>query len=115
MPTAPPTHKPAGKKPKEAWQRTEKHKGKTTTQRGYGWQWQSKIRPRIIARDKGLCQPCYRQGIITRFDDVDHITSKEKGGTDDDSNLECICRNCHKLKTQQEKQKGEGRVKSLQP
>lgn len=115
MPTAPPKHRPAGKSEKTAWQRTEKQKNKTTTQRGYGWKWQSKIRPAVVKRDNGLCQPCYRKGFIKAFDDVDHIISKENGGTDDVSNLECTCRDCHKQKTQQEKQQGGGRVKSLQP
>ena len=69
--------------------------------RGYGAEW-VKLRKIIIARDNGLCQPCYRQGRPTPFDAVDHIKPKAQGGTDDRDNLECVCGPCHAAKTQAE-------------
>lgn len=102
MPVAAPNHRPAGKKEREPWQRTMRTEGKTTTERGYGWKWQ-KQRKRIIARDNGLCQPCMRQNKYIKFDEIDHVIPKAQGGTDDDDNLECICIDCHKQKTQREK------------
>lgn len=105
MPSAPPVHRPKGYKPKEKWQRTNRTAGKTTTERGYGWQWQQ-TRERIIKRDFGLCQPCKTKGFTTAFKDIDHIISKANGGTDADSNLQCICDACHNEKTAQEKQQG---------
>jgi 5-methylcytosine-specific restriction protein A len=74
--------------------------------RGYGAAW-DKIRPRIMKRDCGMCQPCKRNGRATLGNQVDHIISKAKakrmGWTsvqmDADSNLQCICEDCHKDKT----------------
>jgi 5-methylcytosine-specific restriction protein A len=74
----------------------------TTTQRGYGWEWQQ-LRERILKRDEGLCQVCFKRGKFTLARDVDHIVSKSNGGTDDDSNLQSICLPCHKVKTAEEK------------
>lgn len=86
------------------WSRREDRKG-STTQRGYGWQWQ-KQRERILERDGGLCQPCVRLARVTEATDVDHIVSKANGGTDDDVNLQSICVDCHKAKTARERQHG---------
>lgn len=76
--------------------------GKTASDRGYGYKWQ-KLRELVIRRDKGLCQECLRLGFVTAGSDVDHILSKAKGGTDDLSNLQLLCKECHKKKTQEEK------------
>lgn len=77
----------------------------SSSERGYGASWR-KRRERIMQRDRGLCQPCIRKGIITSAYAVDHIVPKAAGGTDDDTNLEAICRCCHKQKTQQEASAG---------
>lgn len=70
----------------------------TRQERGYGKAWQI-ARSQAIARDKGLCQPCKAKGRVTPFTEVDHITPKAKGGTDDLGNLQCICAECHKAKS----------------
>lgn len=75
-----------------AWSRESRHA------RGYGTAW-DKLRKAILARDRHLCQPCKRTGRIKPGNQVDHITPKAKGGTDDEGNLECICTPCHDAKT----------------
>lgn len=44
---------------------------------------------------------------------VDHIVPKAEGGTDEDENLQAICKRCHKLKTEAEslraRREGRGR------
>jgi len=70
----------------------------TRHQRGYGAEWDRK-RERILARDGGLCCPCRRIGRVTLGREVDHTVPKARGGTDDDDNLQTICRPCHKAKT----------------
>ena len=70
-------------------------------ERGYGREWE-KARAPIIARDKGLCQPCLRAGRATPFKEVDHLKPKHMGGTDDPDNLQCICMDCHTAKTNRE-------------
>lgn len=69
----------------------------TTTERGYGYRWQ-KIRKLVLARDP-CCKICERQGRLAVSTDVDHITPKSKGGTDDMGNLQGACHSCHSRKT----------------
>ncbi len=83
---------------------SQHHKGRTTEQRGYGSQWKI-IREQVLTRDKNLCQPCLRNGVATPAKQVDHIIAKALGGNDDESNLEAICIECHKVKTANEKYK----------
>lgn len=80
---------------KSNWSTESRHK------RGYGSAW-TKIRKRILKRDNGLCQCNECQGgkvRITPANEVHHIISKAKGGTDDDSNLQAINNECHKRET----------------
>ena len=74
------------------WHKTSRH------ERGYGSVW-VKLRERILRRDDYLCQPCLAKGRPTQATEVDHITPKAKGGTDDDGNLQSICNPCHVSKT----------------
>lgn len=55
-----------------------------------------------MERDEWLCQPCLSHGWYTPATEVNHLTAKADGGTDDLENLEAICRECHKLKTAQQ-------------
>lgn len=77
----------------------------TRHQRGYGTAW-DKLRAQVIERDDGLCQPCEHKQLITLGSAVDHITPKAEGGTDDLTNLQCICRACHLAKTADEAKRG---------
>ncbi len=70
-------------------------------ERGYGALW-DRIRKQAMTRDKHLCVPCMAHGRCTPAREVDHITPKEQGGTDDLSNLQSICRACHSDKTARE-------------
>lgn len=62
----------------------------TDTGSGKGWR---KIRARIVIRDGGMCQMCGNEG-----DSVDHIVPRIQGGTDDDYNLQLLCRTCNSSK-----------------
>jgi 5-methylcytosine-specific restriction protein A len=83
-------------------------------ERGYGTDW-DKLRESIFRRDNGLCQECLRQGKLTAVGHkpysayCDHIVPKFEGGTDDDSNLQTLCRSCHQAKTDREKNRAQGR------
>ncbi|MDF3606318.1 HNH endonuclease signature motif containing protein [Paracoccus sp. DMF-8] len=66
--------------------------------RGYGASW-DRIRLHALKRDSYLCQPCLKRGHVTEANEVDHITPKAQGGTDDLGNLQAICRDCHRDKT----------------
>lgn len=83
----------------------QSNEGKTTSQRGYGYQWEKK-KQRVIKRDRGLCMPHLRRGFPVPFAEVDHIRSKKNGGGNELSNLQCICTECHKEKTALERREG---------
>lgn len=67
-------------------------------ERGYGAAW-DRLRARILRRDAGICQPCLRDGHVHQGNEVDHKTPKWLGGTDDDENLQTICKPRHQAKT----------------
>lgn len=48
------------------------------------------------------CSQCGMKHDSPLFFDVDHIVPKSKGGTNDPSNLQLLCPNCHKGKTIQD-------------
>lgn len=62
----------------------------------------ARLRKRVFARDRGLCQPCKRAGIRTRATQVDHKTPLAWGGKDEGSNCQAICVPCHKAKSMAE-------------
>lgn len=82
---------------------------KSRHERGYGSAW-IKLREHIMRRDTYLCQPCKANNKLTQAREVDHITPKAKGGTDDPDNLQAICIPCHKAKTEAEALEGQGRT-----
>lgn len=77
----------------------------TRQQRGYGAEW-DRLRLQILDRDDHLCQPCLRVYRVTVATQVDHITPKARGGTDEPANLQAICDACHRSKTSSESQGG---------
>lgn len=74
--------------------------------RGYDSLWE-KVRKQVIARAKGLCEKCEREGKVSRGRDVDHVVSKAnaerlgwtRAKTDHPNNLQLLCEPCHKAKT----------------
>ena len=69
-----------------------------------GRAWMAK-RAEIMARDGYTCQGC---GIITRNLEVDHRIPLHQGGTNDDDNLQSLCKDCHKTKSAEEQGTGVG-------
>lgn len=89
-------------KDKAGWHKNERDKG-NRHERGYGNFWSNVIRPRILKRDNYLCVNCRAKDLAVPADCVDHIVPKEQGGTDDNSNLQSLCNQCHKAKTATER------------
>lgn len=59
-----------------------------------------RIVERIKVRDMFTCRAC---GRVTQDGEVDHITPLANGGTDDEANLQWLCREpCHAEKTRRE-------------
>lgn len=57
-------------------------------------------------RNEPLCRHCFAKGIITPADQVDHIIPLSAGGTDTDDNIQCLCLQCHAVKTASEAAQG---------
>jgi 5-methylcytosine-specific restriction enzyme A len=49
-----------------------------------------------------LCVACESQGKVAEAKEVDHIIPLHLGGRDDESNLQGLCLDCHKVKTSSE-------------
>lgn len=73
-----------------------------------GRPWRRK-RERVMARDQYLCQPCKAAGRLTLATQCDHKVPRAEGGTDDDTNLQAICDDCHDAKSRAEAARGVGR------
>ncbi|MBL3552699.1 HNH endonuclease [Rhodovulum sulfidophilum] len=80
----------------------------SASERGYGRGWKA-LRKRVMQRDSWLCQPCLRTGRVTPATECDHVVPKAQGGTDDEGNLQAICADCHKAKTEREAAEAQGR------
>ena len=85
-PYAAKTLKPRG------WIPPDQRRG-SSAQRGYGSAWR-RIRACVLAKNP-ICTKCWLEPSNT----VDHIVTKARGGTDDEANLQALCRECHSRKT----------------
>ena len=57
------------------------------------------LRKRIFAISNNLCVLCLCEGRYSPARHLDHINPRFKDGTDDDTNLQALCLDCHKAKT----------------
>lgn len=62
-----------------------------------GRRWRA-TRGRILSAEP-LCRHCRARGHVTLATEVDHIKPLSQGGTDDESNLQPLCKQCHADKT----------------
>lgn len=82
------------------------------TERTRGGKW-SRLRANWL-RDHPLCCMCEAEGHVSAAEQVDHIIPLWKGGADDSSNFQSLCKPHHAAKTAAEA-KERGRVGSLEP
>lgn len=59
------------------------------------------IKKKVAADQKWNCKQC--QSILDATYEIDHIMPLYKGGTNDITNLQALCRNCHGTKTLEDK------------
>jgi len=62
--------------------------------------WES-LRKKALRRDRRVCRLCGKVG----SNEVDHITPVAEGGSWELSNLQTLCKSCHKTKTQEDAQR----------
>ena len=65
-----------------------------------------RTRNRIFLRDKYTCRKCGRVRVASDLE-VDHIVPLHLGGAESDENRQCLCRECHAVKSAGE-EKGRG-------
>ena len=70
------------------------------TRKRYGRTWK-RLRDRYIA-EHPLCEECQKAGRLTPAEEVHHIIPLSKGGTNADSNLMSLCKQCHSSITARE-------------
>lgn len=94
MPSKPPSLRPAAKR--KAWQRAAQAPDvRIRGRRGV------ELRKQRLAAEP-LCRHCLDRGIVTPATTPDHIVALAFGGTEDEANIQCLCADCHALKTAME-------------
>lgn len=61
-----------------------------------------RVKVRVFERAGGKCQECgvkIRQGMVW---ECDHVVALVNGGANAESNLECVCKPCHGLRTRED-------------
>ena len=76
----------------------ETKRGCNAVQRVVGRKLQ-RIRDRILLRDEYTCRKC---GRVTVDLVVDHIMPLHLGGAESDINRQCLCKQCHDIKSEAE-------------
>ncbi|MGJ7497476.1 HNH endonuclease [Variovorax sp. RT4R15] len=72
--------------------------GATEMERGRAWMAK---RQRVALAHGYKCATCKRLWVPTR-DQIDHRIPREQGGSNNESNLQALCNECHKAKTDAE-------------
>lgn len=63
------------------------------------------LRARLFANEP-LCRTCVQAGRTRAATIRDHIVPLAEGGTDDDSNIQPLCKDCSDAKTREESKRG---------
>jgi 5-methylcytosine-specific restriction protein A len=80
---------------KKEWERLNPWKSTTLSpkERGYDYEWQKLSRK--FKRNNPICNICK----VRASEETDHIIEKADGGTNELSNLQALCAECHAKKT----------------
>lgn len=100
-PTRAPVHKPLG----------------STGRAAHGWVKDANAPERItgrklqrlrleLMRRQPLCAECTKRGVVRPTTQRDHIVPLAQGGTEDDSNIQGLCDDCHDAKSKGEAKRG---------
>ena len=96
MPSRPPMHRASGWRPPEPWHRSI---GQISNYEPMPRNW-PKLRAQVL-REEPLCRLCQAKGFVVSRE-VDHIVPRSQGGTSRRENLQGLCIDCHRRKTDRE-------------
>jgi len=85
------------RKRRREWDRKTDSKRPSAHRRGYGRRW-DRLAKMVLAREP----ICRWKGCFEEATEVDHIVPRAEGGTDDDENLQPLCKRHHSMKTVRE-------------
>lgn len=94
----PTTHRTEANR-RESRRAYERHHRLSTTERGYGWDYQQ-WRDRII-RERPLCEDCLDQGRVTPAEELHHMVKIKDDPSRrlDEDNARMLCGPCHDKRT----------------
>ncbi len=108
-PSCPVLVRGGGRCPQHGGPRKPWHRSGETPKRVTGRPLQ-RLRAQLFARQP-LCVVCLAAGRVRASEVRDHIVPLAEGGSDTEDNVRGICVDCHKVKTQQESQRGQARAR----
>jgi 5-methylcytosine-specific restriction enzyme A len=117
--TKPPIHRdPRIEAARREQRREYNHRRGSASKQGYGQRWRKLAK--WFKSKNPLCADPFgvHDNLPVPGTEVDHIIPRSRGGTDDESNLQCLCASCHSRKTAAEdcgfgnRREGVGRLKS---
>jgi len=73
----------------------------------------SRTKKTVAARARWRCEAC--REIVNANYEIDHTVPLFRGGSNDVSNLQCLCPDCHRDKTAADREKGPGQGGAPQP
>jgi 5-methylcytosine-specific restriction endonuclease McrA len=97
VPARPPVHRPPGWRSAAPWQRSAGQQ-KREHPLPSGWR---KLRQMVLAEEP-LCRACRAEGKVTPASEVDHVVPRSRGGRTEHANLQPLCAEHHRAKTQAE-------------
>ncbi len=66
------------------------------------------VRRKVLRDAGGVCAGCGEDGAV----EVDHIVSRRRGGSNDYTNLQALCRGCHVRKSSSEGNAAKARLRA---
>lgn len=71
------------------------------------------VKKKVAASQQWKCKACFK--LLDECFEIDHVVCKKDGGTDNVSNLQAMCPNCHRRKTNRDVQRRPTKAKTSLP
>lgn len=85
------------------WKPKPTRRSRPTHRKSYGRRVPPALKRQVLEQANWTCQSCSAHGRTQEATEVDHIIPLFKGGTNDITNLQALCHECHSNKTSDDK------------